>query len=129
MRLWMISGRLTISRIAKLSGVSVETIRYYQRKGILSTPHKGLTSYREYSPETVNRIRFIKRTLELGFTLNEITELLGFWSAKQRSCDQVKDRAERKIREVNSKIDDLSRIRSALEKVSTVCSQRRTLPE
>jgi Hg(II)-responsive transcriptional regulator len=124
-----VAGRLTIGKVAKLSGVGVETIRYYQREGIIVPPPKGQTSFREYPREVVNRIRFIKRAQELGFTLSEIIDLLGFWSAKQGSCERMRARAERKLDEVDAKIKDLARIRSALENVRSVCSRRRTPQE
>jgi MerR family transcriptional regulator, copper efflux regulator len=117
--------RLTIGRVAKLSGVGVETIRYYQREGILQEPERsGGVGFREYSHDVVQRIRFIKRAQELGFSLREIVELLNLRNSRRSSCEAVKARAERKIAEVEQKIEDLKRILAALTNVRKVCSRK-----
>jgi MerR family transcriptional regulator, copper efflux regulator len=117
-------GRLTIGRVAKLSGVGVETIRYYQREGILKEPARSESgTFREYSVDVIRRIRFIKRAQELGFSLREIVELLNLRSSGRSTCGTVKERASLKILEVDQKIEDLQRIRAALANVKRVCSR------
>jgi MerR family copper efflux transcriptional regulator len=111
---------LTIGKVAKLSGVGVEAIRFYEREGIILQPKRRAGSFREYSGDVVYRLRFIKRAQDLGFSLSEIEELLSL-RAKRGSCKIIKQRAEQKLMQIEEKISDLRRIQSALLKVKATC--------
>jgi Hg(II)-responsive transcriptional regulator len=116
--------RLTIGKVAKLSGVGVETLRYYERVGMVAKPQKSGSSFREYPEDAISRIRFIKRAQELGFSLKEISELLALRNSGRGSCERVSQRAEKKISEVREKIADLKRLERALEDVRKSCKER-----
>ncbi len=109
---------LTIGRIARTAGVNVETIRYYQRVGIVVEPAKPLDGYRTYSPDTVDRIRFIKRAQQLGFSLHEISELLELGDGH---CDDVRHHAEEKRTIIDQQINDLQKMRETLDALIQAC--------
>ena len=88
---------LKTGQVAKAAGVNVETLRFYERRGILREPGRGPSGYREYPAETVRIVRFIKRSQELGFTLEEIQELLALREYDTRTCGEVRDPATVKI--------------------------------
>ena len=118
----------TISKLAKEVGVNVETIRFYERKSLIEQPVKPETGYRHYSDEIVNRVRFIKRTQELGFSLKEIENLLKLNDAP---CSQVQDLAEAKLESVADKIRDLKKLQKALNELVGLChsnSDKNTCP-
>ena len=115
---------LTIGQLAKIAGVGVETVRFYERKGLLAEPNRRPSGYRQYGEEVVNRLRFIKRAKELGFTLNEIKELLSLRLDPTTTCAAVKERAEEKIDDIEAKIRTLRRMKNALVKVTKACSGR-----
>jgi MerR family mercuric resistance operon transcriptional regulator len=114
-----VSDNLTIGILAKRSGVNVETVRYYQRRGLLHEPSKPLEGYRNYSLETVKRVRFIKRAQTLGFTLDEIGGLLGL--DERKACLETREVAAQKLTLIEEKISDLSRIRKALSRLVRAC--------
>ncbi|GAC23132.1 MULTISPECIES: Hg(II)-responsive transcriptional regulator [Paraglaciecola] len=101
----------TISKIAKQIGINPETVRFYERKGLIKQPVKPLQGYRIYPIEIVNRIRFIKRSQELGFTLHEIEGLL---SLSDNPCHQVEELAKKKLIAVQAKQADLLLLEKAL---------------
>ncbi|MBH0063532.1 Hg(II)-responsive transcriptional regulator [Pseudoalteromonas sp. NZS71] len=101
----------TISKIAKEIGINIETVRFYERKGLIKQPVKPLQGYRQYSTETVNRIRFIRRSQELGFTLSEIEGLL---SLNDSPCNQVEELAKKKLVAIQTKQADLLLLEKAL---------------
>ena len=113
---------LSIGQVARLAGVGVETVRFYEREGLLEEPPRRASGYRQYSEEVVKRIGFIKRAKELGFSLKEITELLLLRMDAQTSCDEVKQRTEAKIAEVERKLVELQRMRQALLQVAALCT-------
>ena len=115
---------LTIGQLAKIAGVGVETVRFYERKGLLAEPNRRPSGYRQYGEEVVNRLRFIKRAKELGFSLNEIKELLSLRLDLTTTCADVKERAEEKIDDIEAKIRTLRRMKNALVKVTKACSGR-----
>ena len=102
----------TISQLAKSAGVNVETIRYYERRGLIEQPDRPAEGYRRYPETTLNRIRFIKRAQELGFSLEEITNLLALGESH---CSEVQELAEGKLVSVRAKINDLCRLERVLE--------------
>ena len=114
---------LTIGKAAKEAGVGVETIRFYEREGLIAQPPKG-TGYRLYPPEVVARVRFIRQAQQIGFSLRETQELLSLRADPQADCSEVRQRALRKIEEVDRKIADLWRVRTALETVVEACPRR-----
>lgn len=113
---------LTIGHLAKKAGVNVETIRYYERLGIISRPDKPQSGYRRYSPELVVRIRFIKNAQELGFSLKEISELLGLRIDPDSTCEEVRLQAEIKVEDIAVKIRALQRMKTALTKLIQACN-------
>ncbi len=112
---------MTIGQLSSRAGVSVQTVRYYERRGLLSEPQRTRSGYRQYSDSALDRLRFIKRAQELGFTLTEIQELLVLRLDPRTTAAQVKQRAEAKIEDVNRRIADLERIRKALTHLAGKC--------
>lgn len=109
---------LTIGFLARAADVNLETIRYYQRFGLINEPVKPLDGYRIYPPETVDRLRFIKRAKQLGFSLKEITELLDLGEGR---CDDIRIRAETKRAHVNEQIKDLNKLKNTLDTLIKSC--------
>ena len=110
---------LSIGRLAGNAGVSVETIRYYQRRGLLAEPKKPMNGHRLYTESFVKRVRFIKRAQVLGFTLDEIVELLQLEEALD--CADTREFAERKLQLLESKLADLTAMQKALTKLLREC--------
>lgn len=108
----------TISKLAKQLNINIETVRFYERRGLIKQPIKPAQGYRHYPDDTVNRIQFIKRSQELGFTLNEIVHLL---SLNDQPCGQVQEMAESKLSIVQAKMKDLRRLEKALKVLLTQC--------
>lgn len=115
---------LTIGQVAKQTGVTVETVRFYEKQGLIAAPQRSESGYRQYSQETVKRVRFIQNAKEVGFTLKDIGELLALRQEPGTSCTDIKLRATHKIDEVDQKIRDLKRIREALARLILKCSGR-----
>ena len=115
---------LTIGQLARRADVGVETVRFYQRKGLLAEPDRRPSGYRQYDEVVVDRLRFIKRGKELGFTLNEIKDLLSLRLDTSTTCAEVKERAEEKIGDIKAKIRTLQQMKKALVKVTKACSGR-----
>lgn len=115
---------LTIGRVARDAGLAIDTVRYYEREGLLQKPARTPSGYRQYSTDAVARLRFIRQAKELGFTLSEIRELLALRVAPGKSCADVRSRAEAKIADVEQRIAQLDRMRRALAKLATACSGR-----
>ena len=118
----MTSG-LTIGAVAKAAAVNVETIRYYHRLGLIEQPAKPLGGVRRYADDAVDRVRFIKRAQQLGFSLREIRRLLALGEAQ--SCASARSLAEEKLGLVKARIADLERMRGVLEKLIARCQVRR----
>jgi MerR family copper efflux transcriptional regulator len=114
---------LLIGQVARRAGVGVETVRFYEREGLLEEPPRRASGYRQYSEEVVKQIRFIQRAKLLGFSLKEIQELLTLRVDGQTSCEQVKERAEAKLAEVEQKIVALQCMRAALLQVASLCEE------
>ncbi len=113
---------LKTAQLASQGGVNVETIRYYERHGLLAKPPRTASGYRLFSAEAVTRLRFIKRSQELGFSLNEIKELLSLRVKPGGSCVDVLRKAESKIIDLDEKISHLQEIRKALVELTNACS-------
>lgn len=114
---------LTIGRLAQLGGVNLETIRYYERRGLLAKPPRTEAGYRQFSPDTAQRVRFIKRAQELGFTLDEIGELLDLRHDPRHNRDDVRNHATEKIADIEGKIETLTAMKSVLQGLSERCEQ------
>jgi MerR family copper efflux transcriptional regulator len=112
---------LTIGRVAQLASVGVETIRFYEREGLITVPPRAAFGYRHYPLDTVARLHFIKRAKELGFSLKEIKELLFLRVSPEVTCDEVRARAEAKITDIEDKIRQLQRMRRALVRLAETC--------
>lgn len=115
--------QFTIGKAAKSTGVGVETIRFYERQGLIEQPRQRPSGYREYGPELLRRIRFIQRAKGLGFSLREISELLALRVKRTGSCAAVRSHALSKIADIDAKISALQSIRGALLQLSEACAQ------
>src|SRR5215831_1820760 len=122
------SKPMTIGQVAKLAGVGVETIRFYEREGLLNKPKRKQSGYRMFENEAVNRIRFIKSVKELGFSLKEIRELLFLRVDSRSTATEVKKRVDSKIDQIDRRIYDLKKVRNALAQLSRSVGKR-TLSE
>jgi len=121
---------LTIGSLAKKSGVGVETVKFYERKGLLPKPQKPSSGFRTYSSEYITRIHFIKRAQELGFTLREVQELLKLRVDKKATCGQVMKKTDDKIEEIDLKITDLQSMKKSLKQIRDCCEDgTKTLSE
>lgn len=106
--------RLTISRLAQLGGVNLETVRYYERRGLLPKPPRTQAGYRQFPAETAERLRFIKRAQELGFSLEEVSELLALQIEPEQNRADIRARAEAKIADIEGKMKTLAAMKSTL---------------
>ncbi len=114
----------TISQLARDAGVNVETIRYYERTGVLRQPRKPARGWRQYDAHALRRIRFIKRGQELGFTLAEIKELLTLrGSTSPRTCESVSKKAGAKLRQIEAKVADLLAMKDVLAALAAACPE------
>jgi len=114
------AGGLTIGKFAAAEGVSVETVRFYQRKGLLPLPERRSSGFREYSESDQWRLAFIRRARLLGFTLAEIGELLGH--AEATSAEDITRAAESKLASVSAQIAELSALACRLRRLARVCA-------
>ncbi len=112
---------LRISQVANLAGVGVETVRFYERESLVNKPLRRESGYREYPTEAVDRIRFIRRAKDLGFTLKEIRELLDLRLDSEATCGDVRETAQEKIADIEGKIRILQRMKRALVKLTSAC--------
>jgi len=112
---------LTIGQVAKAAHVNVETLRYYERRGLVPKPPRSPSLYRRYPEETVPRVQFVKHAQQLGFSLREIRGLLSLRATLKARCADVKRRAETKIGEIETKIRGLRAMRNALNRLVSQC--------
>jgi MerR family copper efflux transcriptional regulator len=112
---------LTIGKIAHSAGVGVETVRFYERQGLIAAPQRTPSGYRQYPEGTVARIRFIRRAKALGFSLRDIRDLLALRIDPVTSSAEVKARAQAKITEIEHKIDALQQMKETLVSLTTAC--------
>ncbi len=109
---------LTIGKLAAAANVNVETIRYYQRLNLIREPDKPIQGYRKYPASHISRIRFIKRSQQLGFTLKEISDLLELGDGH---CQEVQELATQKIHKIDERISDLQAMSEALNDLLSRC--------
>lgn len=112
---------MTRSEVAEAVGVSADTVLYYEQRGLLPKPRRSARGYRLYTPDFAERLRFVKRAQELGFTLTEIGELLDLRVDPETDCGDVRAHATAKLADVEAKIRDLERIRDALGTLALAC--------
>ncbi len=112
-----------IGQLARACGVRVTTIRFYERRGLLPNPSRGESGYRLYGEADFRRLRFIQEAKTLGFSLEEIAELLALRAASDTSCSRVRDRAVGKIGDVEKKIRQLQQFRTALRHLVAQCER------
>lgn len=108
--------------LARRTGCNLETIRYYEKIGMMPEPPRTASGYRVYDERHVSRLRFILRARELGFAIEEIRGLLGLVDGGTQTCAEVKERTERHLADVRAKIDDLKRIERVLAATAAQCS-------
>jgi MerR family mercuric resistance operon transcriptional regulator len=111
----------TIGQLAKEAHVGVETIRYYERRGLLPEPPRRESGYRQFPLEAIQRIRFIKRAQNLGFSLKEIGQLLALSDGQQAGCEDVRQFALEKVREIETKIVHFTKLREILLDLAGKC--------
>jgi MerR family mercuric resistance operon transcriptional regulator len=116
----MMNETMTIGRVAEAAGVNVESLRYYQRRGLVGVPRKPPGGQRQYGPAVVARVRFIKRAQHLGFTLGEITNLLRLEDGQ--ACRETRLLAEQKLSQIEERIADLTRMRRTLKGLIDECA-------
>lgn len=112
---------LRTSELARQGGINPESIRFYEREGLLPEPPRTASGYRVFPPDTVRRVRFIKRAQELGFSLKEIKELLALRLDPDTTCADVRRRAEEKLRDIEQKMRDLRRMNKTLTRLAAAC--------
>ncbi len=112
---------LTIGRLAKQAGVNLETVRFYERRGLLPRPPRSASGYRLFPAEAARRLRFIRRAQELGFSLGEIVELLSLRVSRRTTSAHIRTRAQAKIVDIEAKIESLESMKKTLRKLTTVC--------
>lgn len=113
------------SEVAARAHVNTQTLRYYERRGLLPHPERTNSGYRTYTPETVRVVRFVKRAQQLGFTLDEIEELLHLAQGGPTSCEEAKTMARTRIADLQQRIEELAGIRDALTSLVDTCDQPR----
>jgi Hg(II)-responsive transcriptional regulator len=111
--------------VAAEAGVNVQTLRYYERRGLLPEPARRESGYRVYGPDAVRRVRFIKRAQELGFALSEAETLLALAAGGPEGCDAARGLAEEKMRELDRRIADLEAMRDSLRRLASTCARPR----
>src|SRR5216683_2253221 len=112
---------LTIGHLARESGMNLETVRYYERRGLLPKPPRSVSGYRLYPIEATQRLRFIQRAKELGFSLKEIGELLSLRLSPTTTSARIRAKAKSKINDIRSKIRSLESMEKTLRKLTKSC--------
>jgi MerR family transcriptional regulator, copper efflux regulator len=113
---------LTIGRLAGEVGINLETVRFYEREGLLPKPPRSTSGYRLFPVDAVRRLKFIKRAQELGFSLNEIRELLALRTSPRTTSKEIRKRAEAKIADIEGKIKSLDAMRKSLHRLAQSCA-------
>jgi MerR family transcriptional regulator, copper efflux regulator len=112
---------MNIGQVASKAGVAPATVRYYEQRGLLARATRTESGYRQYGAETINRLRFIKEAQRIGFTLQDIRELLDLHSDGVEACPQVQSRATQKIEIIKDRIRELTKMQRLLESLITSC--------
>lgn len=114
-------GTLTIGQLARRAGVGVETIRFYEREGLLDEPARRPSGYRQYDEAAVARVMFLRRAQRLGFTLRDAKDLLGLKNNPAADRAEVRDKAKQKLADIDQKIRDLTAMRDDLSRLVAEC--------
>ena len=114
-------GALTSGQLAKKAGVGVETLRFYEREGLLAKPARTMSGYRQYPTETVERVQFIRRAQLLGFQLKDIKELLALRDDPDAGSEEVRDKVVAKLADIDQKIKNLETMRTELTRLVAAC--------
>ena len=109
--------------------MNVETVRFYERQGLMPPPDRAASGYRDYDADSVRRLKFIKRAQELGFSLREVGDLLALRTEPGSTCADVKLRATERLEQIRDKLDALGEIHDALQRLVTLCTQDRLVGE
>ena len=117
----------TIGQVAREAGLGVETVRFYEREGLLEQPARRPSGYRQFEPEAVDRLRFIKQAQRLGFTLREVKELLALKLDPLATRSEVRERAVAKVADIDQRIAELKRMKKALAPLIKACDGRGSL--
>ena len=117
---------MTRGEVAEKAGVNPETLRYYERKELIPKPPRSDGGIRLYDDSYVDRLRFIDRAKELGFTLSEVKGLLDLRVDEEATCQDVRERVQEKLQDIEAKIRDLCRIRDALSTLIDTCADRKS---
>ena len=112
---------MKIGQLAREAGVPIDTVRYYERNGLLPAPPRQASGYRAYEPQDVQRLRFVRRAKSLGFTLVEIGELLALSDHREGDMAPLRDVATTKLQEIDQRMAELSRIRAGLQSLLDAC--------
>lgn len=112
---------MNIGQLARQSGVPIDTIRYYERQGLLPEPRRAANGYRQYDGEDLRRLRFVRRAKQLGFSLEDIAGLLQLGAARGADMAQVRQAAQEKIAAIQQRIEELARVRDALQQLVQAC--------
>lgn len=112
---------LTIGKLAKACDVKIDTVRYYERKGLINPIDLTESGYRVYNEESVKRLKFIRKAQSLGFILEEIKELLELHDIPEADCAEVQKRAEQKVAEIEERVNDLETMKLGLEELASFC--------
>ena len=115
------TGSMTIGALARIAGVGIDTVRFYEREGLLPPPARRASGYRQYTAATAQRLRFIRRAKELGFSLDEIRDLLALSADRERGVQGVRQRAEARAAEVERRIRELRRMQRGLQHLIAAC--------
>ena len=113
---------MRIGQLARQAGVGVETVRFYEREGLLDKPRRRASGYRVYTPEFIDRIRLIKEAQQLGFSLREIRELLSLQASGSATAADLKHFIDAKLSEINDRLGELHRMRTGLQRLSKACT-------
>ena len=113
---------LTRGEVARRAGIGIETVRFYERQGLIEPPPRSAAGYRQYPEDTVQRLCFIRRAKELGFSLREIRELLVLQGDPDVTCGDIEERARRKLVDIERRIRDLEKIHQALQELMQGCA-------
>lgn len=114
-------GPLTIGEVARRAEVNVETIRFYEREGLIDQPARPARGFRHYRADAVERVRFIRKAKALGFTLEEIQQLLSLRATSGAKCEAVRQRALTKVEQIEQKLRDLRRLKAAVVRLAESC--------
>lgn len=117
---------LTIGQMARQAGVGIDTVRFYERQGLLESPPRRTSGYRDFSAKSLQRLRFIRRAKALAFSLQEIGELLALHGSSASGCAEAASRAREKVAAIEAKIRGLEAVRAGLVELAAACERRTT---